>query len=115
MLLLRDADVVDLATDCCYDSHQTEGSLFSESLAPDLKSQSRWSLSSGLAHNLCHSCQNSWKSKNLSFFTAIMEMALFPRKTHMVGNSPNIEREVQMLKHHSLIGHNKLILSKGIF
>lgn len=68
MLLLGDADVVDLATDCCYYGHQTEGSLCSESPAPDLKSQGRWSLSSQLAHDLCHNCQSSWKSKNLSFF-----------------------------------------------
>lgn len=115
MLLLRDADVVDLATDCCYYGHQTESSLCSESLAPDLKSEGRWSLSSWLAHDLCHSCQSSWKSKNLSFFTTIMEMALFLRKTHMVGNSPNIEKEVQMSEDHSLIVHNKLIVSKGIF
>lgn len=44
------------------------------------------------AHDLCHSCKRGWNSKNLAILTAILDMNLFPMKTHMVENLPNIER-----------------------
>lgn len=49
----------------------------------------RVSRCSWLAHDLCHSYPRGWKSKNLATLTAIMEVALFPTKTYVVGDSSN--------------------------
>lgn len=90
MLLLGAAEPVSLATDCHHHGHQDEGSLFSESLV--------WSSTAGvspclwLAHDLCHSYKRGWNSKNLAILTAVLDMDLFPMKTRMVENLPNIDR-----------------------
>lgn len=44
---------------------------------------------SWLAHDLCRSYPRGWKSKNLATLTAIMEVALFPTMTYVVGDSSN--------------------------
>lgn len=66
------------------------------------------SLSSWLAHDLCHGCQRSWKSTNLAILTALWKW-LCSREDPCGGKFPRYRTGGSDVDDHSLTIHNQLI------